>query len=199
MLEAEDWRTALIEEERARRVVLQQRTVANVGDACRRWWAAVETVLRLYERSVYGHENYIPPPKELISILKGLAGYLAVGHIPQFIEDARKEGSHKPGPLERLDIAIAVLYVGAAKEGVSRGGNIIKINDASPIKSVADAYKVEKRTVQKWANKYGIELFIPDPFDSHTLKELMLIAGARYQKAGRSKAAIARRAAKRRT
>ena len=193
MIAGDDWHTALFEEERARRELLQQQ---NVGEACRRWWAAVETVLRLYERSVYGYENYTPPPQELISILKSLAGYLAVGSIPQPIEDARKEGSHKPGPTERLDIAIAVLYVAAAKEGISRGGSILKINDASPIKTVADAYKVEKRTVQKWANKYGVELFIPDPFDSTTLKELLLIAGERYQKAGRSRAAIALRAAK---
>ena len=191
--DSEEWKTALIEEERARLKVLQN---IDAGDEWRAWWAAVENVLRLYERVVHGHENYGPPPKEIISILKELVGYLAVGSIPGPILAARKEGAHKPGPTERLDIAIAVLYVAAAKDGIWRA-QFIKIDDASPVKTAADAYGVEKRTIQKWINKYGVELFIPGQFKSATLAALMLVAGQRYQLAGRSKRAIARRDRKR--
>ena len=197
---SEEWKVALIEEEDARLKALQKLEAGSLdaGHEWRAWWAAVENVLRLYERVVHGYEHFTPPPKEIITILKGLAGYLAVGSIPGPILAARKEGSHEPGPTERFDIAIAVLYVAAAKEGIKRGTKIIRVDDASPIKTVSIAYGIDKRTIQKWTNKYGVELVIPDPFDSEKLADWMRAAGRRYQQAGRSKRAIERRDRKRR-
>jgi hypothetical protein len=187
--------TAVSEEQLARRELRKNKT----GNACRAWWAAVETVLRLYERNaVDGFKSNTPLPAELISDLKSLAGFLAVGKIPRLIELVRKEGRTKPTPPERLDMIIAILYVAAAKDGIRRNGRTMKIIDPSPIKTVANAYRVEKRTVQKWYREYSVDIASAIPLDSTNLKKLLLIAGEQYQKIGRSQEAIRLRANKRR-
>jgi hypothetical protein len=86
----------------------------------------------LFERGDTDNENNTPLPSELISDLKGIAGSLAVGKIPVLIDLVRKEGRTKPTPPERMDIMLAILYVAAAQEGISRNGNTMKIVDPSP-------------------------------------------------------------------
>jgi hypothetical protein len=97
-----------------------------------------------------------------------------------------------------MDIMLAILYVAAAQEGISRNGNTMKIVDPSPVKTVATAYGVDRRTVQGWRSKYYVNLHFSMPLDAATLGELMRAAGEQYQVIGRSQAATLRRGNKRR-
>jgi hypothetical protein len=192
------WRTAVAAEQSARRDLLKDQ---RSGEACRAWWGSVETLLMLYERNaLQGRESNTPLPTELISDLKALAGFLAVGKIPKLVGTASKSkgGRQNLNPIEKEGVALAVLYVAAAQEGVLRNGRLMKIDDSSPIKTVADAYRVKRRTVQTWCEKYGADYIFEGHVDSTSLKELMLIAGERHQGIGRSEAAIKLRDNKRR-
>jgi hypothetical protein len=135
------WEAAISNEQRAWRDMRESQT----GDAVRAWWATTETILLLWQRSVAnGAESSTPLPPTLISALKMVAGDLAVGKTPQLIALARKEARTKLTPIERLPIIYAVLYVAAAKEGIQRDGKLMKIADGSPIKTVAEAFKVDR-------------------------------------------------------
>jgi len=123
--------------------------------------------------------------KSALTFLSKLAGYLAVGTIPEPIELARSRGQREPGPRERSHLGWGVAYLKAAEDG--------RINDPHPTKTVAEHYEVEERTVQKWRQK------IAPPSGSETLsgddiRREMKLAARKYP--GPSRKAMARKKAR---
>jgi hypothetical protein len=82
--------------------------------ACRAWWEAVQNVLEQAatqpDRS--GTSGDSPKiPRELLLALSGVAGYVAVGEVPDPIKWATsKRGQRAMGPTERRDIGWASVF-----------------------------------------------------------------------------------------
>jgi hypothetical protein len=155
------------------------------GQKCRAFFAAWERLLGFYAPLPSASAAPRPLPPELAAMLKGLFGYLAVGQIPGPIADCRRRGRAALGPEERRDLSVAVAYIDAARRGA--------VADAAPVKTIMQAYGVSRRTVQVWQNTVPPARNV----SARMLESLVSAAGRRYRSAGRSQAAIARRARKR--
>jgi hypothetical protein len=152
----------------------------------RNYFSALEKLIELYRSSKNIRSN--DPPKEtippdIIGMIGKLCGYLAVGRIPEPVRDVAIPGSHAPGPTERYDKQIAVTYLAAAAAG--------NIDDPAPIKSVAETFGANRRTVMDWRKKFQVLDIEPEK-----LPQLLKKAGDGHRLAARSHSAIARRDAK---
>jgi hypothetical protein len=164
------------------------------GEQARAYFAAIEVVLRGYSDPknwpTWNNGNPLAPlPPDISLALAGLAGYLALGRIPEPISDCAKQGRTAPGPSERRDLQLAVAYVTAVRAGT--------LADKHPIKTVTTEFGVDRRTVQGWVEAYDSDPAHVACGHVNLLPQLMREAGWRYQRAGRSKIGIAARASKR--
>jgi hypothetical protein len=141
-----------------------------------------------------GGERPEPPPAELAEKLSNLAGYLAVGQIPGPIEDAKTEGRRAPGPTERQHIGWAVAYRRACRpEGLSHNGQTIRIEDKTPIKTLAAWFELDPNTIRGWVRDHcGAFLGVND-VNAEIIVKRTRLAGARYSRSGRGIRAIKRR------
>ena len=175
-----DWNTLTTGEfelrDRINRAVAVGETPKN--DLLRQWWAAVEKICVAYCRNVAEHSlsqrpDHEPFPAELASCIGGLAGYLAVGKLPEPIRDAARSGRTSPGPDERRDIRWAVAYRRACeRDGIVHMGVTHRISDRHPVKTLAAWFGVERRTVRDWCKQYE-----PAYLGANTLTEEVLTAG----------------------
>lgn len=188
-----DLRRAIEEEAKLKK---RLRRLANTSTqerlkACRAWWRAVQGVLEQFAirrraDSPGSPEGECKIPGELLLILSGFAGYLAVGQIPAPIEwvTSKKKGRRATGPTEQQDIRWAASYRDAVEDG--------RIRDDNPAKTVADAYGAEARTAQGWLKKTSA-VEGSAKMSGEVIKCRMRNAGKRYQVSGRSRKAIAHR------
>jgi hypothetical protein len=151
----------------------------------REYFLAWEKLIELYRSPQNAPDNrpreIIPP--DVMGMLGRLCGYVASGIIPGPIKDATTPGGHVPGPTERRDKEIAVSYVAAAKTG--------KIKNRAPVKTVAEIFGVNRRTVLDWSKEFPILNIEPG-----RLPKLLERAGEGYRSAGRSEPALRGRWAK---
>lgn len=193
-----EWQEALDEEYQARNSLTPALAdgVAPPALALRHWWSTVSRVWKLYALSVARAAPPTPPPADLANIMADLAGYLAVGQIPDPIRDAASEGRRNPGPDEARDIGFAVAYHRAARPGLMHNGVLLKLDDRHPTKTIAAKYNVAPSTVRKWNRSYEPAFLGTNSVTVEILENLMSKAAARYRAAGRSHSAIAARGAK---
>lgn len=158
------------------------------------WWGAVQGVWQEYTRQVAAGNPPNPPPFDLALVMAGLCGYLAVGKLPDPIRDAITEGRTLPGPMELSDVGKAVAYHRAAKTGIYHNGKKIVVVDPTPTKTISKSYGVTTNTVRGWIKKYPPAFLGVTDIDSNILCHLMETGGKRYIDAGRSQAAIIKRA-----
>lgn len=148
------------------------------------WWYVLESILRDYL-------NYDSPkhplrlPHDLAEALRDTAGCLATGKVPESIVAVQGRGTPSRSPQEYEQIEIAQMYVEAATDG--------RIVDKNPVKTVAEAYGVHRRTARKWANETEIRYEVFYDFSTVELVRRMREAGTVYAKTGRSAAAIRER------
>jgi hypothetical protein len=157
------------------------------------WWKAVANVWREYPRQIENGNSPMPPPVDLASIMAALCFNLAVGQMPETMSEAISEGRTSPGFHEIRDIGLAVAYHKAAKSSVAHNGHQIKVNDATPTKTISKEFGVASSTVRKWVRKYQPAFLGVNDIEPETLIHLMTQAGKTYTKAGRSHSAIASR------
>jgi hypothetical protein len=177
------------------------------GEMLRGWWAAVQCLLLRYAREMArpgapsldsrGRPAIFPP--ELAARIAGLAGYLAVGSIPSPISEAATVGRPAIGPSELQYIGWAVAYRDACRpEGIEHEGQMIRILDPAPIRTLTQWYGVRKRTVQGWLSRHPRAFLGVNSINAEVLTTWTQRAGRQYRLAStRSTDAIARRQAKR--
>jgi hypothetical protein len=163
---------------------------AEFRAALRNWRASVEALLTGHVRAVAAGSTIETIPLEILEAFRGFAGYLAVGQIPGPIADVSTEGRRATGPTERRDIGLAVAYLKAAKGGIEHHGEQIVVDDSAPVKTVCEAFGVERPTVQGWHRNVQVALLGINPVSAELLVELIKNAGERYRGSGRSSAAI---------
>ena len=162
--------------------------------AVRNLWGAYEAALDMYIRALAGGCALDPPPLEILTALKIIVSYLAVGKMPGLVADAISEGRRGAESRERRDIGFAVAYMMAASTTrFEHAGEQIIIADESPVKTVCEAFGVSRTTAQGWRKKIEPAFLGLNRMDGDILGSLMRDAGARYKVAGRSASAIARR------
>jgi hypothetical protein len=157
------------------------------------WWKSVANIWREYPRQIANGNSPAPPPADLATVMAGFCFDLAVGKLPASIRQAISEGRTSPSYYESRDIGLAVAYHKAAKHGIFHNGHQIKVQDATPTKTVSQAFGVADNTVRKWVGKcqpafLGVNDIVPE-----TLVHLMKEAGKNYAQAGRSHSAIVKR------
>jgi hypothetical protein len=191
------WRQLLAHERSCRKAVADLSPdsipTSEQKAALQQWWASIEGVLRAHIEALAQGFSLRPDPLEVLTIMKGMAGYIAVGKIPDPIADAAAEGRTSAGPTERRDIGFAVAYLIAAKKdggGFEHQGEKIKIHDKFPVKTVSNAFGVHRATVYGWGKTITPENLGLNRLDATSLTGLMVMAGERYRAAGRSSEAI---------
>jgi hypothetical protein len=144
-------------------------------------------------------ENGVPVETIPLVLARNIANdfdYILAGDLPSTLKNVlncrRRAGR---GPHEKRDISCAVAYVKAAKAGL--------ISDNSPIKTVANIYGVQRRTVSSWTSKdfswvtpFDFSPNIDETNHGEKLSEAMQEAGARYIQLGRGTGALQNRAKK---
>jgi hypothetical protein len=163
----------------------------------REWWGSIERLLDFHVKEVtelWGTRRTIPI--QVMRMLQGSAGYLAVGKIPDHISDAAAEGRHSIGPSERRDIGLAVAYILAAKQGINHWGQTVTIADKAPVKTVCEVFGVTRTTARNWQKNIPPANLGANPVNAEIVEHLMRSAGERYRRDGRSAAAILRRGAR---
>ena len=152
-------------------------------NAARELFAALDALVQLYNapQNWAGNCPREAMPIEVMQIIGGLFGYLAVGKIPEPINDVKGAGQTKPGRTEQNDIKIAGTYVAAARAG--------KISDKAPIQKIMAKFGVGKRTAEGWAKEGSV----PEDENLEALARRMERAGQRYLENGRSQAAVTKR------
>jgi len=142
----------------------------------RDWFAASSKLLKEYtcsQMSPGSGEQSWPYPAGAILRLANLAEFLAAGRIPQPVTDITAYGGRpERWPGERRDIAVALQYINQAK---SRA-----IVDRSYIKTVSEAFSVERTTVFGWQKKSEEILSGIEPMPAEQLPDALKAAGARY-------------------
>lgn len=196
-----DWRN-VIEQLDARRQ--EYRSVLD-GDAsmkreaARSYWQAVALVCHCYNRpgnwpgGAASDVRDAPAPRfafppTLARVLGNQAQYLHVGNVNAMLTDVAGKGRASPGPHEKRDMAVAVAYVAAVRAGD------IALN--APIKSVAQAFGIKVRTLQKWIQEmtwvskgdFGAPAKLQAQFES---------SANNYRAAGRSASAVGARGSRR--
>lgn len=176
---------------KAGRALIDGQTSNDAPTLAKAFFGSWVHLLTYYHPLPDGQTSPTALPPDLAAMLTALFDYLASGQIPEPISAvALGSGRRSASPGERKDIKLAVAYVAAVKRG--------DIKDASPIKTVANAYSVDHRTVQGWSHQYSPSTVPLDPRTGkpnvEDLKKRMMSAGARYKQAGRSAHAVRQRA-----
>ena len=172
----------------------------DTGLRLRHWWGTINALLKEYSRSIASHVIHEPPPGEVVEILAGIAGVLAVGRIPDEIRKAASEGRTRPTPREMRAIGMAVVYWMACQaEGIEHNGVRITIDDPDPIESLHLWFGAHKRTIQDWIKKCPPAFLGVNDVTARTIEQLTHRAAQEYRARGRSQAAIRARNAKRKT
>lgn len=137
------------------------------------------------ERSHFLPADECDVPPDVWLMMYGQFTHLATGDIPGPIRDCEGRGVKEPAGVERRDIIVALAYISAAK------AHKLSEMDNSPVKTIADLYGVNKRTVQGWANRFGsIDASALCAGQYDTLLSIAGTAAERYRAAGRSHAAV---------
>ena len=156
-------------------------------DLSREWWGQIAKVLKAYPPALKDISPFEPHPTEITYFLAGLAGYLAVGDIPQPIADVRGRGRTAMGPTEETHVAYATAYMVAAKDK--------HLTDRNYFKTICDAYGVRRQTAQKWLKfTPRDDLLNLAKNNSSQFTKKMLQVGGVYRRAGRSSIAVSGRA-----
>lgn len=147
------WSTLRLEEERA----FEKARDAAANDAgparrealARDWFSAASRVLVEYYKShadTSDGEPHFPVPLREIGRAAVLFEELAQGRVKDVIKDAIGQGG-RPGMwrAERKGLAVAVRYIELSKSG--------EIADRAYNKTVAQAFSVDRTTVQRWWKK----------------------------------------------
>ncbi|GGF53496.1 hypothetical protein [Mameliella alba] len=119
----------------------------------REWFEALAMVLTEYFRSLGQPGKGVPLypfPGAAIGRAAGLAEHFAAGRIPLIVQDINAGGHPSRSPPERRDIATALSYIEHARAA--------RISDRSFIKSVTEAFEVDRSTVRDWEKNRG-EIF----------------------------------------
>jgi hypothetical protein len=149
-------------------------------EAVRQWWQIINALVWRYVRTTA--QNGTPPdgtfPAFALGRLANIAEELGNGVVPTIVEDARSGG--RPLRLgERRDIARALYYLIAVREG--------RISDRAPVLTVARAFNVTRKAVQKWqGDEERLCVGVPgrkNPPDQ--IIKSMQDAGLRYSRLGR--------------
>ena len=194
LMQDADWLRLLADEQSARKDL--QNSEGSVKNP-RAWWRTVSNVLQAYGQNMAAGIKLKPAPSDLIVVLAKISSYLAVGQIPEPIQDVAGRGQTKPGPTEEQHIRLAVAYRIACKSGgLDHLGNTIRIKNRRPSRTLSDWFSVDRKTVQGWVRKWKNtppELGF-GPVDAVMLANETEVAGKAYSKWGRSQQAIAWRA-----
>lgn len=153
--------------------------------ASRAWFAQVNKVLDQWVRMHRDHRTRHQPPDELLIVLSSMANELSRGNPPKYLNDVVGRGRRPMGQTEEAHIGFASAYLQAVANGL--------IDDTSPVKTIQDAYGVERQVVQRWKDKQvpaSIADLVRDPV---ILTAKMRSSGEFYRTAGRSKIAIKHR------
>lgn len=145
----------------------------------RDWFAASGELLTEFARS-HGpdHEGapHSPVPVEAIARTARLFETLSAGLLDDAIRDAigrKGTGGHpQMWPGQRRDIAVALRYIDAARAGA--------IADRAFIKTVTEAFQVDRTTVNKWLQRREIILDGHPEWPADQLLMMLRTAGARY-------------------
>jgi hypothetical protein len=136
-------------------------------------------------------------PPEIALMLTALLKNLLAGHLdPSLRELVERPGARGRAFMEQDDIDAAVRYLQAVDERL--------ISDRAPVQRVAEWYKVNRATAQKWRREDSRDLLADFwPSASRETRIGMIIdrakrGGERYAKHGRGQRAVASRAGKRR-
>ena len=155
-------------------------------EALHGWWASVQKLLFGYAIAIAKKERPEPPPGELASVLAGLAGYLAVGQIPDPIRDVKTEGRRRPGPAELSDIGWAVAYRRASRpKGLRHNDKIVHVVDKWPVKTLAGWFGVDPNTIRGWLRRYPQAFLGVNDINADVLRKRARKAGERYVACGR--------------
>ena len=151
-----------------------------VPDMCRAWWGSLHLIIRVYSRAQAQRGLHLHPfPGPAFERLSLLTHELSRGVKSQAITDAMRGNMGRPMSYsERRDIAHAIFYIRAAKEGV--------IDDRSYNQTVRNAYNVTKRAVQRWCEREAVFcLAVAKPQSAKVLQSKMFECGERYSRIGR--------------
>jgi hypothetical protein len=191
------WQALLADERDKRAVASDLYSIPPTREfrkAVRDLWGAYEAVLDVYIRALTEGRTLYPAPLEILTGLRIIVSYLAVGQMPGLVAGAISEGRRGAAATERRDIGFAVAYMMAAsKPGLEHAGEQIIIADERPVKTVCEAFGVKRTTAQSWRKKIEPAFLGVNRIDGQLLDLLMRGAGERYKAAGRSASAIARR------
>ncbi len=167
---------------------------ADFRNRLRDWWGSIEKLLDFHVKEMAeSPEVHRDIPIDVLSALRGFAGYLAVWQIPGPIAHAATEGRRNIGPSYRRDVGFAVAYILAAKQGIQHHGEIVTIADKAPVKTVCEAFDVSRTTVRDWQRIVPVAYLGANRVDAEIVTNLMKSAAERYRLAGRSMGAIDRR------
>ncbi|MEM8624437.1 MAG: hypothetical protein AAGG47_13050 [Pseudomonadota bacterium] len=169
----------LLEEERAFERARSNAECAGPNQRqalAREWFEASARLIQEYSRSqMTRHEGepLTPYPASAIWRTSKIMESLAAGRLPQAVVDANAAGGRPDRwPAERRGIGIAIKYIEFARQG--------RIADRSFIKTVCDAFKVDRTTVRGWLEHP--DEFTRDmlPFYPEQVISLLPGEGARY-------------------
>jgi hypothetical protein len=90
------------------------------------------------------------PPEMALDLAEDIDSVLG-GHIPRWMLHMQKRGAPKHYPAMERDIETAVLYHALSERGI--------IEDRTPTKTVADKFRVSRRTVQQWIEQIHQSIF----------------------------------------
>ena len=139
-----------------------------------------------------------PPPAELAERLSNLAGYLAVGRIPNAIERARSKGGNpRAGPDERGAKEWAVAYHKASLQGIMHNCKLVKIDDGDPLETLAEWFDVSKNAIRMWLKVHSPAFLGINDIDENVITKLTQRAADDYKHWGRGQNALKRRQGKR--
>jgi hypothetical protein len=123
-----------------------------------------------------------------------IAGELASGIIPPYVAEVVVRGNPPPSYWEKYDIGVAVAYRQASgKQGLFHNSKMVRVDDHSPTKTIAEMYAVHDSTVRGWCRKYPPAFLRVNDVTPEVLTAMLKTSGARYRQAGRSFSAIGHR------
>ena len=153
-------------------------TREELRDSTQSWWTTVSGALRIYAQSKAQGIPIYPDPVFLLERLARVAEDLGNGNIPQIVQDAGDNKRTRWGR-ERFDIAYAIFYIDACKDG--------RIEDRAYNKTVSSTYNVTPKAVRGWlACREEICRGVPcDGYDAERLTKEMKERGRIYARVGR--------------